>query len=382
MVDLFGEPLVEKDEEQDNFESLSDEPLDLPANQSLKPNQNKVDIVGHEKTQTELLNAYQEKRFPHGILLTGPEGIGKATLALQLACYLLAREEEREEGMRTALDSQATRQIHNGAHPDFFIAQPPFDDAKGVRKNALDAETIRKIAPFLRLRPSHKGGWRVVIVDGAHTMTNAAQNSLLKILEEPPAHAVLILISKTTGHLLPTIKSRVQHFAMTALTHKEMTKLLPQLTSDIEDMDSILSLSDGSPGKALDLMENGGLKILNEILESFEGWPKLETLKIHRFSDSLSRYDGATDKFGLFKDQFLWLIRQGIRHKATARKQAYPEVLSDFTSVKAFFEKFDMHELTNIHDRIKSILDMTQHQSLDKKNAILQSYNILKTGAR
>ena len=338
MVDLFGEPLV-KEKDEDDFEEYYDEPSDLPsfspANVGIKQ-----ELVGHNHVRDLLIKAYEEKRLPHSILLTGPKGIGKATFAYKLATYLLSDEGDRLDGLNVKEGSQAARQIANGAHPDIYVAQPAFDDKKGALKASLDAETIRKIAPFMRLRPSKSDGWRVVIVDEAHTMTNAAQNSLLKILEEPPAHAVLILVSKTTGHLLPTIKSRVQQFPMMPLTETQMRKLLPNIIGSQEDIHALIDVSDGSPGKAMEFIDIKGLETLNDILQTFENWPKFDTLQIYRLTDSLSH-----------------------------------------PTVKLFFEKNESQTLTQIYDKIEKLLNMTEYQSLDKNNAILQTFALLQNRA-
>ncbi len=310
--------------------------------------------------------------------MTGPKGIGKATLAYKLATYLLSDDGDKLDGLNVKEGSQAARQIANGAHPDIYVAKPAFDEKKGAVKTSLDAETIRKIAPFMRLRPSKSDGWRVVIVDEAHTMTNAAQNSLLKILEEPPAHAVLILVSKTTGHLLPTIKSRVQQFPMMPLTETQMRKLLPTLVGDQEDINALIDISDGSPGKVLELIDIKGLETLNDILQTFENWPKFDALQIHRLADSLSRFTSGNEKFSLFKQNLLWLLRQGIFYKASNGSRHYPSILSKHPTVRMFFDKNESQKLTQIHDKIEKLLNMTEYQSLDKNNAVLQAFALLQ----
>ena len=208
------------------------------------------------------------------------------------------------------------RAVLTGAHPDLFIAQPGFDDKKGIQKRSLDADTIRKIAPFMRLRSSRSNGWRVVIVDEAHTMTTQAQNGILKILEEPPKNAVLIIVSTTLGSLLPTIKSRVQHFPMTALNKQDMEYCITSQFDDVyetmhgDDVDILTHLAEGSPGQVLELLRSDGLKLFLNATELLNQYPNFSAEDIRSFSYDLMRNNkNNVSNFTLFSSYLLWILK-------------------------------------------------------------------------
>src|SRR5205814_6509761 len=155
-------------------------------------------------------------RLPHAILLSGPRGIGKATFAFRLARFLLAGPEdlpaemfgETEKG-GLAIDSESGvfRRVASGGHADLLTVERAYDPRRRRMRGEIVVGDTREISAFLRLTPA-EGGWRVVIVDGADEMNRNAANALLKILEEPPQRALLLLVAHSPGRLLPTIRSR------------------------------------------------------------------------------------------------------------------------------------------------------------------------------
>ncbi len=198
---------------------------------SAPPPRANPDLVGHEAAERELERLYRAGRLPHAILLTGPRGIGKATLAFRFARFLLAERESRRRtrpsrsfsaasarkpGFAIDPESGVFRRIAAGGHADLLTVERAWDPRRRRLRGEIVVEDTREIAAFFRLTAAEEG-WRVVIVDGAEEMNRNAANALLKILEEPPDRALLLLVSHNPGRLLPTIRSRCRRLGMAAL---------------------------------------------------------------------------------------------------------------------------------------------------------------------
>ena len=152
--------------------------------------------------------------MPHAVLMTGPRGIGKATLAYRFARFVLTHGATGRTApdcrRMTSLaghpaDCGVFRRVASGGHADLLAVERAYDPRRRRLRSEIVVDDTREIAAFLRLTAA-EGGWRVVIVDGADEMNRNAANALLKILEEPPRHALLLLVAHSPGRLLPTIR--------------------------------------------------------------------------------------------------------------------------------------------------------------------------------
>src|SRR6516225_7501559 len=152
------------------------------------------DLLGHESGERELRHLDRLGRLPHAILLCGPRGIGKATLAFRFARFLLAQSADfwtdvlgGPAGSGLAIDAESSvfRRIASGGHADLLTVERAYDPRRRRLRSEILVEDTREIAGFFRLTAA-EAGWRIVIVDGAEEMNRNAANALLKILEEPP----------------------------------------------------------------------------------------------------------------------------------------------------------------------------------------------------
>jgi len=176
-----------------------------PAEPIAPPPRANPDLLGHQAAETELRRLFDSGRMPHALLLSGPRGIGKATLAFRLARFALAQGageeagpslfgEDGGAGLAIPSDSGVFRRIASGGHADLLTVERAYDPRRRRMRGEIVVGDTREISTFLRLTPA-EGGWRVVIVDGADEMNRNAANALLKILEEPPQRALLLLIA-------------------------------------------------------------------------------------------------------------------------------------------------------------------------------------------
>jgi DNA polymerase-3 subunit delta' len=154
-------------------------------------------LLGHEAAEAVLAEGMRAGRLHHAWLITGPPGVGKATLAYRFARRLFAG---MPEGASLALPAEdpVFRRVAVGSHADLLTVEREWDPKKKRMRGEIVVADVRRVADFLRRTPA-EGGWRVVVVDGAETLNRNAENALLKVLEEPPPRAILLLACNAAG---------------------------------------------------------------------------------------------------------------------------------------------------------------------------------------
>ena len=191
------------------------------ADIAVTPPRERLKLVGHGEAEQTLLSAFQSGRLPHAWLISGPRGIGKATLAYRFARFLLNGGSEGglfggPDDLSVPAESSVAHRVAAQAHPDLRVVERTANERTGKLRTEIVVDDVRDLSHFLRLTPSD-GGWRIAIVDAADEMNRNAANALLKILEEPPDRAVLLVVSHAPGRLLPTIRSRCRKLVMKPL---------------------------------------------------------------------------------------------------------------------------------------------------------------------
>jgi DNA polymerase-3 subunit delta' len=213
--------------------------------------------IGHEDVWSRLDVAYASDRLAHALLFTGPPGIGKSLFAVDFAARVVCESESPPCG-----DCAPCRQLAAGSNPNVSIVRT----APG--KKEIGVDLARGVKHFVQLR-GIGGRPRVVVIEEADRLSIAAQNAMLKTLEEPPGHSILILVTDSPGALLSTVRSRCQRISFRPLTDDQIREVLRARQIAQSEIDELVPLAHGSPGRALelrDVLEGGEVGRLEESL--------------------------------------------------------------------------------------------------------------------
>lgn len=215
--------------------------------------------IGHEAVWNRLDRAFREDRLAHALLFAGPPGIGKATFARDFAARVLCAAAAPPCG-----ECDRCRQVEAQTHPDVRLV------GVAAGKREIGVDVARDVKRFVQMH-GVGGIAKVVIVDDADRLSIAAQNALLKTLEEPPGRAILMLVTDSPGGLLPTVRSRCQRVTFRPLDDDRMRSCLRHQQLDDAEIDTLLPLAQGSPGRALQLRELRSSTDLERLLKALAG---------------------------------------------------------------------------------------------------------------
>ena len=347
------------------------------------------DLLGHEAAEAMLLGTHRSGRLPHAWLLTGPNGIGKATLAYRFARFLLARGgtgattelfDDADPGLYVAPDEPVFRRVAAGGHADLCTIERNASEPKGRVSPVIRVGQIRELVRFFTLT-SAEGGWRIAVVDEASDMNTNAANALLKVLEEPPQGALLLLVSDAPSRLPATIRSRCRRLPLRPLPAERVAEVvamhLPVLAS--AERDSLAGLAAGSPGRALALAEQGGLDVYRELVGLLQSLPRLDYPKLHALGDRLARRDGEA-AYRVWLDLIrLWLYRlilagTGRRgNEVVAGEDQVSEQLLDGGGLDRWLE---------LWEKVNRLVARADSVHLDRKQVVLSAFLALEATAR
>ena len=261
-----------------------------------------LELLGHQAAEAAFLDAWNGGRLAHAWLITGPKGIGKATFAHRIARFVLSGGGDggglfglAPASLDTDPESLICRLARSGGHPDLRVVERGWtDDKKAKRRGEIVVADVREAGEFLSLTPS-MGGWRVVVIDAVDEMNVNSANAILKVLEEPPRNALLLLVSHSLGGVMPTIRSRCRRLNLPPLADAVVDQLLtthhPELTPP--DRAVLVQLAAGSIGRALDLASEGGIGLMQELDALLSSMPRLDTAKLHAFAERVASARGG-----------------------------------------------------------------------------------------
>lgn len=258
-------------------------------------------LFGQRAAEEGFLDAVRDGRRHHAWLLTGPSGIGKATLAWRMARYLrcappadggLFAPPPLPETLDIPSENPISRQMNALADPGTLLIRRAWDADKKKLKTQITVDDVRRLNAFFGMSLPD-GGARVVIVDSADELNPSAANALLKVLEEPPEGAALFLVSHQPARLLPTIRSRCRTLRLTPLGQEDLTRALVQAGAEMPDGQAVSALANGSPGEAVRLIHLDGIAIYERLVDLLSTIPQLDRQQAIAFIEKTTARSAA-----------------------------------------------------------------------------------------
>ena len=346
-----------------------------------------LQVRGHAGAEAVIAEAIGSDRLHHAWLMTGEQGIGKATFAYRAARFLLAQEHDKLPSSVRSLDteegSRTARQVANRSHPGLLTIKRGWDTAGKKSRQSIAIDDIRQLRHFLQRTAVTP--WRVVIVDSADDLNLNSANALLKSLEEPPARTVFFLISSSPGRLLPTIRSRCRTIRFEPLPDTALREAVLAACRTVEreapddaQLATLLSVARGSPRRVLQFLDGGGLALYDAIVTLLESLPRLDRAALHKLIALTAQRDGIAYAvaFDLLEETIAAILRA--RAAGLAVDQEFPR-LRHFSTLIAPDSLADWAELW---ETIRDARGEAERLNLDKAALTLTVFEKLESLSR
>lgn len=325
-------------------------------------------IIGHKRQFDYLKKVHERGTFAHAYLFFGPEHVGKLHVArewaklffpptirgltqtiTQINADIEIRVNPRHYPRESANEQQL---IDENRHPDFFC----FSKEKLLASDNQKEIGIKDVLELRRLAflSSNSGGHKFMVIDGADDMSEEAQNSLLKILEEPPQKTIFILITDSSQGLLPTVLSRTVPIEFFFASDEELASFIEGSTKNTAQREKILAISSGRPGIAvLALADEDYLEKEWSAYESFKKVFNSDTLDQFLYSQEIYQETGTIEKL-------IYFFLSELRKKMSAEENAEQAL----NSLKRIFNGLELIKKTNVNKRL--LLDNIFLETCDK----------------
>jgi len=311
------------------------------------------DILGQDGAVRRLQAAMRQGRLAHAYLFLGPEGVGKSSIARALAGALNCTQ-PREDGDACGA-CPSCRRLAAGTHPDFLVILPTSEG----RQPQIKIEQIREFRRLTAYAPVG-GGWRVALIKPAEALNDAAANSLLKTLEEPPAQHLLVLTAGVEDDLFPTVVSRCQKLAFSPLPYSLIITELMARGRTESQAGLVAALSGGSLGRALRLDPEELAEQRRQVLADLEELPCGRLTQVLDWAGRLAKDTAATDHFLLLAELWcrdLLLLHFGADPGLLAHRDCLAELRQELARGRPEMWLAHFNSLASAHRRLQANLN-------------------------
>ncbi len=259
-------------------------------------------LIGQEAPQAAFLDVLARGRLHHAWLLTGPEGVGKASFAYQAARRLLGADPNPQTGgVASAGDDPVSRMVAARSHPDLLVLERASDDAP--TRKSIPVDEARALPACFAKAPA-LAPYRVAIIDAADDLNANAANAVLKTLEEPSGRGVLFLVSHAPGRLLATLKSRCRRLPFPPWPSDRLIEFIQHCTGlDEFDAGRVARMAHGAPGRALLLVQQGALELDRQAGSILADLPAGDPSELLRLAEGFRGAEGGL-RFDLLLNRF------------------------------------------------------------------------------
>lgn len=328
------------------------------------------DLMGHELAEQRLADSLSHNRLHHAWLLTGPKGVGKATLAYRFIRRILGGQPNTEGRLDIPEDDTAARRISSLGHGDFLLLRRPYDQKTKKLKSEIVVSELKKIHEFYSTKAS-ENGYRVCLIDSADDMNRSAANAVLKILEEPPDKAVIILLSSEPGKLLPTIRSRCLNIKLRPVEPNGIATWLGRQGVTEQTAQLAAQLSRGAPGRAFALAQAD-----KDVLKPLASWlstlPRSGAMSAHELAQTLSGKTRENAR-ALFWDALTDIIALQARYAATGEWEGALKPISISRAPEAW---------TQLWEDLQVLRAREQGLNMESHSVMLSAISAVENGGR
>lgn len=342
-------------------------------------------IRGHEEAESKLANALKTGRLAHALLISGPKGIGKATLMYRFARYVLSTGKAQpnatlgelsDRPLDIPLTDEVFARVARGSHADLFVLEKGINPRTGRSRGEITVDEARALGAFLSLTPA-ESSWRVAIVDAADEMNRHAANAILKSLEEPPKQTILVLISHAPNRLLPTIRSRCRQINLRTISRDNFETVIQNVDPTIKENDiAVLGrLSKYSPGQAFLIKELAGIQLYEKLVKILTTAPAIDFESVHALANELAT-PGSELRFKLAMELLLdWLSSFIV---STAQEIALPELIEGEQATRErFIAARGLDHWAGLWENISHLSLRAAQIHLDRKQVVLSAYTAI-----
>jgi DNA polymerase III subunit delta' len=282
-----------------------------------------------------------------------------------------------------ASDAPGRALVDARSHPDLFHLRRTLNPDTARMRAEIAIDDVRELGAFMHMTPA-MGGWRVAIVDSADEMNRNSANAVLKILEEPPPNAVLLIVSHAPGRILPTIRSRCRRLPLRPLSDDLVMRLLAEHGPDTseEERGALAQLAEGSIGRALELASAGSLALYREMVEVLATLPDLDMPRLHGFAERFARRGEEANADWRSLNYLFdgWL--KGLARRAAVGGEDSAVVPAEGGLQARLLAAASLDRWIEAWEKVAHLLSRADAVNLDRKQTVLGSFLVLQSAMR